>query len=176
MPPATQLFWIDGPWEGRLAISARPRGGDWLEDEIAGWRAFGIRTVLSLLTRDEDEALGLQHEGPRCRDAGITFVSFPIVDRSVPTSQVETLRVIERLDRDLAQGKNVLVHCRQGVGRSGLIAASLLVARGTAPEDAMKELSDARQVQVPETLRQRIWIEDDLPSALRTAGATFGSP
>ena len=34
---------------GRLAIMARPRAGDWLEDEISGWRAQGVEIVVSLL-------------------------------------------------------------------------------------------------------------------------------
>jgi hypothetical protein len=29
-----QLYWIEGPWAGHFAIVPRPRGGDWLEDEI----------------------------------------------------------------------------------------------------------------------------------------------
>jgi protein-tyrosine phosphatase len=161
---ATRLFRIDGPWPGHLAISPRPRGGDWLEDEIQGWQAFGINTVVSLLTPDEAEGLDLQQEEQLCRNNGLSFVSFPIVDRSVPASQLDAMRLVERLDNELRQGRSVLVHCRQGVGRAGLIAASLLVARGTRPEDAMKLVSDARQVPVPETLRQRIWITDDFPS------------
>jgi protein-tyrosine phosphatase len=168
------LFWIDGPWLGRLAISPRPRGGDWLEDEIKGWRAFGINTVVSLLTPDEEESLDLQHEEQFCRNDRLSFVSFPIVDRSVPVSQVEAMRLIERLDNELSQGKNVLVHCRQGVGRAGLIAASLLVARGTRPEDAMKRVSESRQLPVPETSRQVTWITDDFPSTLGAAGSLFG--
>ena len=31
----TSLYWIDGPWKGKLALSGRPRGGDWLKDETA---------------------------------------------------------------------------------------------------------------------------------------------
>ena len=30
---------------GKLALAARPRGDDWLEDEIAGWRREGVDTV-----------------------------------------------------------------------------------------------------------------------------------
>jgi hypothetical protein len=33
----TELFWIPGPWKGKLAIVPRPRGGDWLDDEVGGW-------------------------------------------------------------------------------------------------------------------------------------------
>ena len=52
----TELYWIDGPWPGKLAISARARGGDWLEDEMRGWRRNGIDTVVSLLTPAEKRA------------------------------------------------------------------------------------------------------------------------
>ena len=30
----TKLYWVDGPWLGKLALAARPRGGDWLCDEL----------------------------------------------------------------------------------------------------------------------------------------------
>jgi len=43
-----EVFWIDSPTNARLAIMPRPRSGDWLEDEIAGWRVEGIDVVVSL--------------------------------------------------------------------------------------------------------------------------------
>lgn len=60
MPP--QVFWINVAAEGRLAILARPRADEWPEDEIAGWEAEGLQTVLCLLERDEVDDLALQHE------------------------------------------------------------------------------------------------------------------
>ena len=41
------LFWIPGPWRGRLAIASRPRGGDWLDDEADAWRQADIDMLLS---------------------------------------------------------------------------------------------------------------------------------
>src|SRR5260370_126959 len=43
------LFWIPGPWRGRLAVATRPRGGDWLEDEASGWRRAGLDLVFRCL-------------------------------------------------------------------------------------------------------------------------------
>ena len=51
---STELRWVEGPWKGKLAIAARPRGGDWLGDEIEAWRRLGIATVVSLLTPEEE--------------------------------------------------------------------------------------------------------------------------
>lgn len=33
----SSVYWIDKPGPGRLAIMARPRASERLEDEIAGW-------------------------------------------------------------------------------------------------------------------------------------------
>jgi len=107
-----ELYWIDGPWPGRLAISARPRGGDWLEDELKSWRAAGVTKVVSLLTPGEEDALGLEQEKQAALEAGLFFLSFPIVDRSVPSSDGEATRVIEELDGDLTHGQHLVVHCR----------------------------------------------------------------
>ena len=49
----TELYWIEGPWLSRLAIMPRPRGGDWLEDEITSWRHVGIDTIVSALMKEE---------------------------------------------------------------------------------------------------------------------------
>ena len=74
----TEVYWIEGPWRGRLAMAARPRGGDWLEDEIANWRRVGIDSVLSLLTSGEEEDFGLQDEAQQVKVHGMKYVSFPI--------------------------------------------------------------------------------------------------
>jgi hypothetical protein len=61
----TEIYGIVGPWPGHLAISARPRGGDWLDDELSGWRKAGIEVVVSLLEPGEAASLDLAHEEAR---------------------------------------------------------------------------------------------------------------
>jgi protein-tyrosine phosphatase len=155
----TELHWIDGPWPGKLALASRPRGGDWLEDEMAAWRRAGIDTVLSLLTSEEEQELDLKREAHEAKARGMKFVSLPIPDRQVPNSESEVSAVLDRLAADLSAGKNVVVHCRQGIGRTGLVAACLLVAKGLTSEGAVKTLSAARGTPVPETAEQRRWID-----------------
>jgi protein-tyrosine phosphatase len=151
----TELYWVDGPWPGKLALSSRPRGGDWLEEEMAGWRRAGIDTVVSLLTAEEEQDLELEREAHEAKATGMKFVSLPIPDRQVPNSESEVSATLDRLDADLSAGKNVVVHCRQGIGRTGLVAACLLVTKGLTPEAAVKTLSAARGNPVPETAEQR---------------------
>jgi len=165
-----KLYWIDGPWPGRLAISARPRGGDWLEDEISGWRAAGVDAVVSLLTPHENEDLQLSEESKLAPAHGLRFVSLPIEDRGVPPSWEDASRAIAQTAEMLRQGKNVAVHCRQGIGRSGVLAAALLIKGGNTPGDALTQISSARGLTVPETPEQMAWIQEfsqrEAPSAV----------
>ena len=155
----TQLHWVDGPWPGRLALASRPRGGDWLPDEIASWRRSGADAVLSLLTPGEEIDLDLGEEANEARKQNVDFMSFPIRDRDVPDSELDMTRSVAELERALSSGKNVVVHCRQGIGRTGLVAACLLVSSGISPEAAVEKLSAARGLDVPETPGQRQWID-----------------
>ncbi|MGO4882581.1 MAG: protein-tyrosine phosphatase family protein [Bryobacteraceae bacterium] len=154
-----QMFPIPGPWRGRLAISARPRGGDWLADEVRGWRTAGVDAVVSLLGPEEEQELGLDAENTAVEDCGIRFVSYPIADRSVPHSVESAVQFLRGLSNALDSGESVVVHCRQGIGRSALIAAGALVVAGVDPVSAVRTVADARGVPVPETAQQRSWIE-----------------
>jgi protein-tyrosine phosphatase len=151
-------YWIDGPWPGRLAIVPRPRGGDWLEDEVQAWRQVGLDVVVSLLTQDEEADLDLIQEAELSRATGVEFLTFPIPDRSVPLSRSATLELVRTLHKLLGSGKNIGIHCRQGIGRSAVVAACLLVFSGVAPETAFRRISVARECSVPETAEQREWV------------------
>ena len=154
------VYWIPGPWPGRLGIIPRPRGGDWLADDVRSWRDADVDVVTSLLTPEEVGDLDLQDEEALSREQGLEFHIFPIADRGVPDSRAETARLIGELERALASGNNVALHCRQGIGRSALLAASLLVSAGEEPDNAFRVIERARGVPVPETLEQRHWVTE----------------
>ncbi len=155
----TKLYWVDGPWPGRLALASRPRGGDWLPDEITTWRRDHVDTICSLLTPEEEKDLDIVAEAAQAKAQGMKFLSFPILDRHVPKSEGKLTQTLQKLEAELDGGRNVVLHCRQGVGRTGLVAACLLLTKGLDPESAVKRISAARGVSVPETPEQRQWIE-----------------
>lgn len=147
-----ELYWIEGLWQGKLAVGPRPRGGDWLGGDIAKWTRAGINSVLSLLTPEEEGDLDLRGEAGEVSSLGMGFTSFPIPDRQVPRSEAKLAEVLETIARDLSAGKNVLVHCRQGI-------ACLLVKKGMSPGAVVDLVSAARGTTVPETTKQRDWID-----------------
>jgi protein-tyrosine phosphatase len=153
-----EIYWIDGPWQGRLAIVGRPRGNDWLGDEVGAWKNSGIDAVVSLLTADEEAELGLESEKRLAESVGIFYASYPVPDRSVPRDYGESVRLVREIEGWLAGGKNVAVHCRQGIGRSAVLAACLLVSVGLQPDAAFARLREARGCTVPETEEQREWV------------------
>jgi protein-tyrosine phosphatase len=155
----SKLYWLNHAWPGRVALSARPRGGDWLSDEVADWKRNGIGLVLSLLEQPEEKDLDLRGEATEVRRQGLEFTSFPIPDRQVPASEAKLAQALDKVEHALSGSKNVLVHCRQGVGRTGLIAACLLMRKGISPGAAVEQVSAARGVAVPETDEQREWID-----------------
>lgn len=151
----TELYWVHGTWPGRLAIMPRPRGGDWLEDEVRAWRDAGVDVVVSLLEREEVTDLDLTKEEELSRANRIEFLSLPIADRGVPKSREAVSELLTKLTAYLRAGKNVAVHCRQGIGRAALIAVSLLTRLGVDPETAIEHVGTARGRPVPETAEQR---------------------
>jgi protein-tyrosine phosphatase len=144
-------------------VAGRPRGGDWLEDEFKGWRQAGLDVVVSLLEEDEASQFELGQEGGVAASKGIRFISFPIPDRGIPASTREALSLLSDIAVALEQGKNVAVHCRQGIGRSGLMAAGLLLTSGMPVDRAIEVVGAARGETVPETPAQLQWIRH-LPS------------
>ena len=154
----TEVFWIDGLARGRLGIALRPRGGDWLQDEVEAWRASGVDSVVSLLTPEEQTEFDLKDEESACRRQGMTFRSLAIPDRGVPQSRPALRRLLSALLRDLNSGKTVVVHCRQGIGRSSLIAASVLASFGEDPDRVFRRIERARGRSVPDTDEQRNWV------------------
>jgi len=138
----------------------RPRGGDWLEDEVRSWRQARVDAVLSLLTPDEVAEFGLTDEADLCVANAMQFDSFPIGDRSVPASRAGFARLVAGVAQQLGQGKSVAIHCRQGIGRAPLVAIGALTSSGIDAETAIQRVSLARGSAVPETIEQRRWIVD----------------
>jgi protein-tyrosine phosphatase len=100
-------YQIKGPWPGLLAIVPRPRGGEWLDDEVRALKDAGFDLVVSLLTTDETKELGLTNEAELSQAQGLQFCNFPIPDYEVPDSR----KFIGELDGALGAGKKIAIHC-----------------------------------------------------------------
>ena len=152
------IYKIELVGSGWVAIMARPRAGEWAQDEFAGLSRLGVTDVVSLLELSEAQELGLSDESQLCSAASITFHSFPIADRGVPTSAAALSQLACRLYHSSAGGRRITIHCRAGIGRSSLVAAAVLLHCGHTPEEAFSQISRVRGLPVPDTVQQADWL------------------
>jgi protein-tyrosine phosphatase len=133
--------------------------------DVEEMKAEGIDVLVSLLEPAEAAELGLAEEERCCADVGIEFVSLPVPDRGVPENVENFMAVADNLRAQIADGCSVGIHCQACLGRSSLLAATILVLSGASPGDAWTEVATARGVPVPDTEEQRRWVNSMVPGA-----------
>jgi protein-tyrosine phosphatase len=155
------VFWIAAAGNGvgsSLAIVLRPRGDEWLEDEMRRLKQSGIQMIVSMLEPWEAESLGLAHEGSFAQHGGLGFLSYPIPDRQTPADAGAFRGFAASLADRVRGGEHIGMHCRGSIGRSTLMAAAVLIHLGWTPEQALRAVEQARGCTVPDTDEQKNWI------------------
>jgi protein-tyrosine phosphatase len=153
-----KLYWILNQNASRLGIMPRPRGGEWLEDEIRSLRDQGVDVLISLLTPEEITELDLQKEASLCQALGIRFFQFAIEDRTIPRDREMILELVKDVSHLYKQRKAIAIHCRAGIGRASVLAACVLATEGFAVEHAFTIIGAARGCPVPDTAEQHQWV------------------
>lgn len=135
-----------GPWARDLAADL---------DAILAWPA---RTLVTLIEPHEFELLRIPTLGDEAKLRGLDWHHLPIRDVRVPSPAFEAVwpTQSEALRGKLAAGENIVVHCRGGLGRAGMIAARLLVESGIDPKAAIARVRAVRPGAI-ETSAQDDW-------------------
>ncbi len=151
---------------GRLGLTLCPgkydpyaQTGAWdrdLDTDLRTLRDWGASTVVTLMETHELELLRVPDLGERVSRAGLGWWHLPIVDGGVPNRHFEHAwnRAGEDLRRRLMAGEGIAIHCRGGLGRTGIVAARLLVEFGEAPESALFRVRRARTGTVENWLQE----------------------
>lgn len=152
------IYWIEHDERPHLAIVARPRGDDWLEEDLANLKRGGIEVLVSLLMPSEAIDLGLAAERDLAERLGIEFVSYPVLDRTTPGDMGGFRLLVAQLADAVRVGKHVGAHCRGCIGRATITTAAILIHLGYKPVDALAMVEKARGCTVPDTPEQLNWI------------------
>jgi protein-tyrosine phosphatase len=148
---------------GRLGLTIAPGKCDdkWKRDLAADLRRlrdyYHADVLVSLLEPHEYQALGIASLAEAAQEAGISVLRLAIQDVSVPASMEGCQATVAKVIGALADEKTVVVHCRGGLGRSGLVAACCLVACGDEPGVAISSVRQARPGAV-ETMAQERFV------------------
>jgi protein-tyrosine phosphatase len=123
-------------------------------DTIERW---GVRVVLTLVESFELDALKVEGLGEKVQSRGMRWLHLPIVDVSVPSATFERQwrEELPELLSALAQGGKVLVHCKGGLGRAGMVAALLLIENGDAPDVAVRKVRQVRPGAIETAAQER---------------------
>jgi protein-tyrosine phosphatase len=153
-----QLYIVRRESQGFVAVMPHPDAAH-LPEQVAELRRRGIALLVSLLQPRERESLGLADTADLCAQEGIEYLSHPVDDLQVPADGEAFTTLALTLKDRLLSGTSIAIHCRAGIGRSGLLAASVLVACGASPAAAFAEVSAARGANVPEVPAQGRWLQ-----------------
>ena len=157
----TKIYWIHDFANGaKLGIMPRPRGDDWLEEEIIKLKKQHIGLWVSLLEQDEMNELGLRKQPALCSKHDLEYINFPIVDRQVPEKGNKIESLIDELYQKIRSGSSVVIHCRMGIGRSSIIAACILLKAEFKTEQILQKITLARGLKVPDTDAQIQWLKN----------------
>jgi len=155
------ITFCPGKQDPMAATGAWARNLDVDLDAIAAW---GARLVLTLVEPAELRTLAVANLGQEVERRGMDWRHLPIADFSVPGEAFEAeWRLQGREIRQLLRsGADVLVHCKGGLGRAGMMAARLLVELGMPPDDAIRAVRSARKGAI-ETPAQLALVRRTLP-------------
>lgn len=156
----SEVYWINEDKIGfkLLGTMARPRGNDWLEDEIKFLKKLKVDTLISLLDSSEEFELGLLMENEICTKWKMEFINFPIKDVNVPKNENAFIELVNKLSNKIKENKKIVIHCRMGIGRASILSAAIMIKLGINAEEVFDKISQYRILKVPDTDQQKKWI------------------
>jgi ADP-ribosylglycohydrolase len=140
-PPLANSYWVE---PGRLLAGEYPGSASRADalDRLQRLLAAGVTYFLDLTEPRELAAYEqLLPTGPRKGGRGVLYVRKPIEDHSIPAAPELMSEILEYLDRALAGGHCVYLHCHAGVGRTGMVLGCYFVRRGMTAVAALEHLN-----------------------------------
>ena len=179
--PVPNAYWVE---PGRLLAGEYPgaRCEKATRDRLGLFLQADVGCFIDLTEEGELEPYQELLAGEAAR-RGVTteYVRLPIRDVDVPHSREHMTEILDTVDRALARGLCVYVHCWGGSGRTGTVVGCHLVRGGFSGSGALERVAELwRTVEKhwrldsPQTGEQRAWVMGWREGALTQAHASSG--
>lgn len=115
-------------------------------ESLSQLKAGGATAVITLMTTAELSEEGFQDFSSAVKAVGLDWYHLPVPDFGVPGADFEQAWDACRLElqQRLQSGDTLALHCKGGSGRTGMVAAKLMLAAGFDPEDAITAIQALR--------------------------------
>lgn len=174
-PPLPNSYWLE---PGRILCGQYPAGRDEDETQERLRRLIdaGIDCFIDLTEPGEREPYEHLLPGAHSR-VPVTYLRLPIADHGLPQSTSQMQEILDQLDKALAAGRRIYLHCRAGIGRTNMVAGCWFASSGMGGDGALTRLNErwrgcsrsASWPTVPETNAQCEFVREWKP--LRQRGA-----
>ncbi|UJF17149.1 cyclin-dependent kinase inhibitor 3 family protein [Vibrio sp. SS-MA-C1-2] len=106
----------------------------------------GASIVITAINQQEMAKHQVETLGKEVKALGMQWIHLPIEDDCAPDEQFLTqwLAVKDQVKADLAQGNQVVLHCLGGSGRTGLLAAHILLDHGWQLQNIIEQVQARR--------------------------------
>jgi len=158
MPQSFDITNIEMERGACLGICPLPGRAEPIDTDMSAIVEWAPDLVVSLTEQPEMDAARAGTLGALLADRNISWQHMPVVDFGVPEAKNDRSWdcLVAQIVSILDAGGRVLVHCKGGRGRSGMVLLRVMIERGEDPEDALRRLRAARPGAV-ETEEQFAW-------------------
>jgi protein-tyrosine phosphatase len=118
-----------------------------------------VDALLGLMEAFEYRMLQADTLAHKCREQSIDYLWYPMPDGGTPRDMRSARSVVNAVVQKLRYGENIVIHCKAGLGRTGLLASCILIRLGWSAEDAMRIVRQTRKGTI-ENKRQEAFVND----------------
>lgn len=146
MPHPYDLLDIPG-CAGRLIFTPCPGSQDTsVAEALDTLQAAGAEALITLMPAGELEQNQATELPALCAARKLEWFHLPVADEQVPLADFDHAwaQERERIQTLLGEGRSIAIHCKGGSGRTGLIAARILIERGLPCSEAVVRVQALR--------------------------------